>query len=247
MYSSADRTHALGLLASGATLSEASRATGIARSTLRAWGRPGTAPPSDCPRCTGAPLDAPSYAQLLGLYLGDGCLSALAKGVYSLRITCDSRYPGLIDAAEAAIAGVRAGRPVARVPAPGCTVVQSLWKHWVCLFPQHGAGRKHERPIVLAPWQRAIVDEHPQPLVRGLFHSDGCRVTNWTVRPLAAGPRRYEYPRYLFSNESADIIGVCAAALDRLGVHWTLPRRNLLSVARRADVALLDTFVGPKS
>ena len=96
-------------------------------------------------------------------------------------------------------------------------------------------------------WQREIVAEHPERLLRGLFLSDGCRVTNWTVRPLAAGPKRYEYPRYLFSNESADIIGICGAALDALGVRWTLPRRNMLSVARRADVAVLDAFIGPKS
>jgi hypothetical protein len=25
-------------------------------------------------------------------------------------------------------------------------------------FPQHGPGRKHERPIVLEPWQLEIVD-----------------------------------------------------------------------------------------
>ena len=28
------------------------------------------------------------------------------------------------------------------------------WKHWPCLFPQHGPGRKHERKIRLEAWQR---------------------------------------------------------------------------------------------
>lgn len=54
------------------------------------------------------------------------------------------------------------------------------WHHWPCLFPQHGPGRKHERPIVLEHWQREIVEQHPGPFLRGLFHSDGCRVTDWT-------------------------------------------------------------------
>jgi hypothetical protein len=99
---------------------------------------------------------------------------------------------------------------------------------------------------VLASWQQAIVDVHPERLLRGLFLSDGCRVTNWTVRPLAAGPKRYEYPRYMFSNESPDIIGICTTALDILQIRWTLPRRNLVSVARRHAVARLDEFVGPK-
>jgi hypothetical protein len=31
--------------------------------------------------------------------------------------------------------------------------VSSYWKHWPCLFPQHGPGRKHERRIALVPWQ----------------------------------------------------------------------------------------------
>jgi hypothetical protein len=68
--------------------------------------------------------------------------------------------------------------------------------HWPCLFPQHGAGRKHERPIVLEPWQRETIEADPRPFLRGLFRSDGCRITNWAVRQLAAGPKRYEYPRY---------------------------------------------------
>lgn len=32
-------------------------------------------------------------------------------------------------------------------------------KHWPCLFPQHGPGRKHHRRIALEPWQEAIVKE----------------------------------------------------------------------------------------
>lgn len=46
---------------------------------------------------------------------------------------------------------------------------------WSCLFPQHGPGRKHARPIVLADWQQEIVCEHPGRFLRGLIHSDGWR------------------------------------------------------------------------
>lgn len=133
-------------------------------------------------------------------------------------------------------------KSVQRVPKQGCVMVQAVSMHWPCLFPQHGPGRKHERKIALADWQQQIVDEHPKPFVRGLFHSDGCRVVNHvTVRG-----KRYAYPRYFFSNESADIMALCAAALDRIGAQWRLNRRNSLSVARAASVALLDTFIGPK-
>ena len=65
------------------------------------------------------------------------------------------------------------GRPHRR-RVPGAVVCTMSWKHWPCLFPQHGTGRKHERSIVLHPWQHAIVERHPGPFLRGLFHSDGC-------------------------------------------------------------------------
>ena len=49
--------------------------------------------------------------------------------------------------------------------------------------------------------QRELVQLDPRPFLRGLFHSDGCRVTNWTVRLVGGAPKRYDYPRYFFSNQ----------------------------------------------
>jgi len=128
---------------------------------------------------------------------------------------------------------------------PGATVV-AAWKPWPSLFPQHGPGRTHERPIVLADWQQRVVDSQPEKLLRGLFHSDGCRVTNWTVRPVAGLPKRYEYGRYFFTNESSDIMRIATDALDRLAVPWRRSNRNSISVAGREGVAALDRFVGPE-
>ena len=120
-------------------------------------------------------------------------------------------------------------------------------KHWPCLFPQHGPGRKHEREIVLEPWQVAFVEGHPGPFLRGLFNSDGCRITNWTERPVGGERKRYEYPRYFFSNRSEDILQLCEWALDLLGVEHRRSNAWNISVARRASVAVLDQHVGPKS
>jgi hypothetical protein len=90
--------------------------------------------------------------------------------------------------------------------------------------------------------QEAIVAEHPRELLRGLIHSDGCRFVN-RVR----GPRRdYAYTRYVFTNVSADIRGIFCDACDRLGIEWPQMNARNISVARRASVALLDGFVGPK-
>jgi hypothetical protein len=111
---------------------------------------------------------------------------------------------------------VLSGNRVGVVKAIGCSDRGVSWMHWPCLFPQHGRGRKHERPIVLADWQQVIVDEHPWPLIRGLMHSDGCRATN-NVRVRG---RWYSYPRWFFSNESRDILAIMGRALDSVGVEW---------------------------
>ena len=65
-------------------------------------------------------------------------------------------------------------------------------------------------------------------------------------RPLADGDHWYAYPRYMFTNESRDILSLCGEALDQLGVSWRFSRRNTISVARREAVARLDEFAGPK-
>jgi hypothetical protein len=128
----------------------------------------------------------------------------------------------------------------------GCTEVIAYSRHWPCLFPQHGPGKKHRRRIELQPWQRAVVTEFPGDFARGLFHSDGYRGINRVRGRLADGDRWYEYPRYMFVNESKDILDLCGETLDQLGVNWRFSRRNAISVARRNAVARLDEFVGPK-
>jgi hypothetical protein len=128
----------------------------------------------------------------------------------------------------------------------GCSIVSCWSKHWPCLFPQHGPGKKHNRVIQLESWQQAITELYAGRFVRGLIHSDGSRFLNRVRRPLADGDRWYEYPRYMFTNESADILRLCGQALDQLGVEWKYSRRNTISVARRDAVARLDQSVGPK-
>jgi hypothetical protein len=120
-------------------------------------------------------------------------------------------------------------------------------KTWRELFPQHGPGRKHKRPIVLVPWQREIVERHPWPFLRGLIHSDGCRTLNRFKTRLPSGRiAEYAYPRYFFSNLSADIRRLFCETCDRLGLRWTQSNPRNISIAHRASVALLDENVGPK-
>jgi hypothetical protein len=176
MYDERTRRMALAAMASGESLNAISKRLGVSRATLRDWrDRPVRGErPTDCPRCSNGQLPAGPYAHLLGLYLGDGCLSKLKKDVYSLRIACDDLYPRLIVDAAGTIASVHPSRPVHRVQAAGYTSVVSYWKHWPCLFPQHGSGPKHLRPIELAEWQRVQLRRLPG---RELGCPAGCRRT----------------------------------------------------------------------
>ena len=209
-------------------------------------------PRAVCPRCAPSPnLPEPreDYAYLLGLYLGDGCISRAStrdKDVWKLRIACADAWPGLRQECEQAMSAVRPASKVRTQQQVGCTEVVSCSRHWPCLIPQHGPGRKPTRRIELQSWQRAIVTENAGRFDRGLFHSDGYRGINRVQAHLTDGDRWYEYPRYLFTNESGDILRLCGETLDQLGVAWRFSRRNAISVARREAVARLDEFVGPK-
>jgi hypothetical protein len=61
------------------------------------------------------------------------------------------------------------------------------------------------------------------------------------------GTRTYVYSRYCFSNTSPDIKKLFCEACDRLGIEWRVMNAQNISVARRASVARLDEFVGPKA
>ena len=199
-----------------------------------------------CPRCDGGELDREAYTYLLGLYLGDGHLAAARRGVYLLSISQDSRYAGLVDECLTTMRAVKPGAHPHLRHGKGCTKIECSSTHWPCLFPQHGPGPKHRRRIELEPWQQDLVEADPRPFVRGLIHSDGCRMTNWTEKTIGGQRKRYEYPRYFFSNRSEDILGLCTWALDLLGIAWRRNGRWSVSVARREAVAALDAFVGPK-
>ncbi|MGW6303192.1 helix-turn-helix domain-containing protein [Streptomyces niveus] len=253
------RQKALSLLRDGVSNKEVSRRMEIPLGTIGYWlhmdrAKRGECPGTGfrpCPRCDGRDLDRAAYVYLLGLYLGDGHISQHASvGAPSLAITCGESWPGLMDECEAAIRAVFPDNSVCRVRRTGCRDVKVYSKHLYCLFPQHGPGRKHERTIALADWQREIVDAHPWELIRGLVHSDGCRNMNWTTRVVKGERKRYEYPRYWFTNVSDDIRQLYTDTLDRLGVEWKHCTRHgkpyNISVARKASVALMDAHIGPK-
>ncbi|CBG73882.1 MULTISPECIES: helix-turn-helix domain-containing protein [Streptomyces] len=253
------RHEALTLLRDGVRNVDVARRLHVPLGTISYWKHrdrakrgecPGRHGPS-CPRCDARELDESAYSYLLGLYLGDGhIVQNRAMRVPSLSISCTEAHPGLMDECEQAMRAVFPANSVCRVRRKGCRELKLTSMHLQCLFPQHGPGKKHERRIVLEPWQQTIVDAHPWDFIRGLIHSDGCRITNWTTRHVGGERKRYEYPRYFFTNKSDDIRQLYTDTLDKLGIEWTHCTRDgnpyNISVAKKASVALLDTHVGPK-
>jgi hypothetical protein len=250
MYDLQTRKHTLALVHQGRSLNSISRQTGVSRSAIRAWrARLEPLRPSTCCRCadrSALPHPPDTYAYLLGLYLGDGCVSPHPRSGYYLRIACANGWPGLIDACADAVHAVHPTGAVHQLRREGCVSVVSYGRHWPCLFPQHAPGKKHHRHIQLAAWQRELVNAHPWEFVRGLVHSDGSRTINWTERTVAGRRKRYEYPRYFFPNKSEDIRRLYTDTLDRLGVEWKQANAWNISVARRASVAMMDQHIGPK-
>lgn len=246
----------LDLAADSRNPSEIERETGIPRSTIRRW-LDGSVPTGDrhggrsaCIRCSArhrsplAGVTEHAYAYLLGLYLGDGWITLHRGQVFRLLILLDASYTRIIRECEAAMSLVMPVNRVASRRRPGerAVEVSAYSRHWPCLFPQHGPGRKHERTIELESCQRAIADRYPRRLLRGLIHSDGCRGIN-TIKHRE---KTYAYPRYAFSNRSGDIRDLFCEYCDRVGVEWRRMNRWNISVARRESVALMDRFIGPK-
>jgi hypothetical protein len=230
---------ALELAEAGVRPGEIARRLSIPRETIVGWVSGRTPRVREDARLPPASVDLPDcYAYLLGLYLGDGWISAHPRGVYKLRIVLDAKYPQIIAECATAIAALMPGNKVGtRLSATNYVEIYGYSKRWPAYFPQHGSGMKHTRRIVLEDWQKEVVARAPFLLLRGLIHSDGCRFINTG--------RNWTCPRYSFSNRSADIRKIFSDACDLVGVRWTTAPHTVY-VSRKADVELLDRHIGPK-
>jgi len=225
---------------------------GIPRSTVQHWRHLAEPPFHDLrrshPPVQWRPTDGQLYSYLLGAYLGDGHMCRSSRYSWRLGITLDLGYPAIIEEVAAAMEAVATPPAVCRNDRPGAVVLLASSTLWPVAFPQHGAGKKHQRRIELLDWQRAITHQYPEALLRGLIHSDGCRSINRFRTTLPSGRvAEYAYPRYFFSNLSADIRSIFCEHCDLLGIRWTRSNARNISVAHRGSVARMDAFIGPKA
>jgi transposase-like protein len=259
------KAEALALAQAGLNDCEVSRRLGIPRGTIRDWRRPSyvsrrTTPLERCPRCwrSAKPMrfTADDYSELLGLYLGDGCISESAR-TQRLRLHLDAKYPRMNDEIRALLRRCFPENPLGEPHVPvsawsgrsDTLVILSIYsRHLGCLFPQHGTGRKHERTIRLESWQWRVVQAAPWAFLRGCIRSDGCAFINRTDIHRAVP---YEYLSYAFSNRSKNIVDLFTRACELAGVHdyrvsgkpggcWSV------RINRRDSVALMREHVGLK-
>lgn len=246
------KEQALALVAAGHNDCEVARRLGIPRRTVLDWRRPTyvAKPRATCWRCWRASksirfTDA-DYAEFLGLYLGDGCLSRSPR-TFRLRIALDRKYPRIIEDAAALLQRCFPSNQVDVVTAGlkgNCVNVSVYSQHLPCLLPQHGAGKKHDRAINAEDWQREILRSSPWPFIKACIRTDGCCFINRT------GP--YEYLSYEFSNMSEGVVALFVEACDRVGVITRAnrcKRRGVwrVRINRRDSVALMQEHVGLKA
>lgn len=214
------RSHVAELVGLGVNDCEIARLTGVPRETVRdqrhAIRDGGTLSREICLRCwrPSPPMafTAADYAELLGLYLGDGYIVEAGR-TFRLRLFLDAKYERIVDEARDLLERCFFGNRVGRASALGSTmaVLSVYGSHLPCLFPQHGVGPKHLRTIALERWQQDLVEQAPWELLKGLIRSDGCSFVNRT------GP--YEYTSFCFANRSEGIVNLFVETCGLVGIQ----------------------------
>lgn len=180
------------------------------------------------------------YAYILGMYLGDGHISKTkSHRAYRIMIFLDKKYPNIIKRCQTSLSKIFMNNEIGSIHKQSIITVNCYSQQLPDLFPQHGAGKKHNRDIVLETWQQLIVDQYPLEFFRGLYHSDGSRSQN-----IVKGKN---YPRYTFSNRSDDIRKLFTDTTEELGLSWTTANAHNVAISKREDVAWLDDRIGAKS
>lgn len=247
------------LLAEGYKICEISKITGINRSSISNWklrnGRQSSIshihhsisdidPIPDIIDMLGSfsAQDRLDYSYLLGLYIGDGCIYELKK-TCKLTITLDKRYDSLNEYTCEVFSRFFNKSPYVfdRSTCGRGNAIDIIHhsKKLPYFFPQHGRGRKHNRPIILTKWQTDIVD--PVSILKGLIMSDGSIYFD----------RQSNDTKINFTNKSHDIIGIFEKYLSLIGISFKTYVKSktnikMTTIHKISDVDKLISLIGTK-
>ena len=175
---------------------------------------------------------------MLGLYLGDGHVVRLAR-TYKFRLFLDSKHCEIVNESAALLERCFSNNVVGKAYGHEgrMTILSVHSAHLGCIFPQHGPGMKHLRPILLEAWQNELIARAPWHFLKGLIRSDGCSFVNRT------GP--YEYLAYQLDNHSPDILDLFCATCDLVDIEYRRYARYV-RINRRSSVERLKARIGVK-
>lgn len=185
-------------------------------------------------------LPSDSYAYILGMYLGDGCLSKSTKcRTCTLYITQNREYDIVVNDCLNHLKNLMKEfdiepTVVYRKNSKACDIkINSVYT--LKLFPQHGEGLKHDRKINLEDWQWTHVEKEPWMFIKGLMHSDGSKYFD-----------KYNSKwHWQFTNRSEDIKDILCQVCDTVGLQWTRCKQNV-SFYKSESVIMLNENVGEK-
>jgi Homeodomain-like domain len=190
------RAEAMRLIAAGINDCEISRRMGIPRGTIRDWRHPRyvrKTPEQICPRCwrPARPIrfTAEDYCELLGLYLGDGCISPGAR-TERLRLALDAKYQGIIEDARRLLERSFPANPVGLVRAHGGTMYYvSVYSPHTCpvYFRSMGQARSTNDPSPSSPGRRVSWTRHPGRLSVAV---SARTAASSSIGPTSTGPSR---------------------------------------------------------
>jgi DNA-binding transcriptional regulator WhiA len=176
------------------------------------------------------------YSYILGLYLGDGCISE-SKMSYKLRIAQDNKYPQLIEIIKEKLNSFFTNNVFVCNP-KGCKQISIHDKNLPLYFPQHAAGKKHNRKIELVDYQRENLDY--KEFLKGLWVTDG------SFYKTARG-----YEAYNFTNKSTDIIALFEECLNNFGIKYRKRMKKnevwIVEITKKSEVVKMKEIVGMKS
>ena len=182
------------------------------------------------------------YSYILGIYLGDGCISK-AKKSYKIRIALDEKYYNIIEECEKNFKELFPSSSVGiyKVKNKNMYFVNVYSCNLLELFPQHGDGLKYKRDIKLEKFQYDIIDD--VQLIKGLIHSDGCLYK--------ANNKGYISFFYNFTNMSKNIIDILCGSLDNININYKINKHKndvyLVNIYKQKDFIKLYSLIGTKN